>query len=54
MYGGSATFGYGVTDYQTISEYLQKELSKDYCVYNHGKASYYSLQENNSTYVSLH
>ncbi len=47
MYGGSTTFGYGVTDYQTISEYLQKELSKDYCVYNHGKASYYSLQENN-------
>ena len=23
MYGGSTTFGYGVTDYQTISEYLQ-------------------------------
>ena len=36
LYGGSTTFGYGVTDYQTISEYLQRSLT-DYCVFNHGE-----------------
>lgn len=52
MYGGSTTFGYGVTDYQTISAYLQNSLT-DYCVFNHGRASYYSLQENNLFYSHL-
>lgn len=52
MYGGSTTFGYGVTDYQTISEYLQKNLP-DYCVFNHGRGSFYSLQENNLFYSHL-
>ena len=46
LYGGSTTFGYGVTDTQTIAEYLQQSLSNNYCVFNHGRASFYSLQEN--------
>ena len=46
LYGGSTTFGYGVTDAQTIAEYLQQILLDNYCVFNHGRASFYSLQEN--------
>jgi hypothetical protein len=47
LYGGSTTFGYNVTDNQTIGQYLQELLPNNYCVYNHGRAYYYSKQENN-------
>lgn len=47
LYGGSTTFGYNVTDAQTIGQYLQDLLGGDYCVFNHGRAYYYSKQENN-------
>ncbi len=47
LYGGSTTFGYNVTDTQTIGQYLQNLLGNSYCVYNHGRAYYYSKQENN-------
>ncbi len=47
LYGGSTTFGYNVTDAQTIGQYLQNLLGNNYCVYNHGRAYYYSKQENN-------
>tara|TARA_B100000963_G_scaffold303537_1_gene276793 strand:+ start:433 stop:1488 length:1056 start_codon:yes stop_codon:yes gene_type:complete len=47
MYGGSTTFGYGVTDEQTIAQHLQNILGEEYCVFNHGRAYYYSKQENN-------
>ena len=47
LYGGSTTFGYNVTDKQTIGSYLQEMLGNDYCVFNHGRAYYYSKQENN-------
>ena len=47
LYGGSTTFGYNVPDDQTISHYLQDLLPNNYCVYNHGRAYYYSKQENN-------
>jgi len=47
LYGGSTTFGYNVTDEQTIAHYLQELLPDNYCVYNHGRAYYYSKQENN-------
>ena len=47
LYGGSTTFGYNVTDAQTIGQYLQDFLGDNYCVFNHGRAYYYSKQENN-------
>lgn len=47
MYGGSTTFGYNVADNQTIASYLQKLVSKNSCVFNHGRAYFYSKQENN-------
>ncbi len=47
LYGGSTTFGYNVTDKQTIGFYLQKLFKDDTCVYNHGRAYFYSKQENN-------
>ncbi len=47
LYGGSTTFGYNVTDEQTIGQYLQDLLGDNYCVFNHGRAYYYSKQENN-------
>ncbi len=47
LYGGSTTFGYNVTDLQTIGQYLQDLLSDTHCVFNHGRAYYYSKQENN-------
>ncbi len=50
IYGGSTTFGYNVADFQTIPEYLQKELINNgyekYCVYNFGSGGYFSTQEN--------
>jgi hypothetical protein len=46
LYGGSTTFGYNVSDSQTIGHYLQNLLGKNYCIYNHGRAYYYSKQEN--------
>jgi len=47
LYGGSTTFGYNVTDEQTIGKYFQDLLGDTHCVYNHGRAYYYSKQENN-------
>ena len=47
LYGGSTTFGYNVTDNQTIGFYLQKLVDNSTCVFNHGRAYYYSKQENN-------
>ena len=47
LYGGSTTFGYNVTDNQTIGYYLQNFFDNKTCVYNHGRAYYYSKQENN-------
>ena len=51
FYGGSTTFGYNVTDYQTFPSYFKEILSnnhssKNYCVYNFGRAGYASSQEN--------
>jgi len=49
VFGGSTTFGYGVADSETIPSALQKKLrlssSKRVCVYNFGRAHYYSTQE---------
>ena len=48
FYGGSTTFGYNVTDYQTIPSYLGEILinkEKDICVKNFGRGSYFSTQE---------
>ena len=47
LYGGSTTFGYNVTDDQTIAHYLQELIGSDGCIFNHGRAYYYSKQENN-------
>ena len=47
LYGGSTTFGYNVTDNQTLGFYLQKLVDNSTCVFNHGRAYYYSKQENN-------
>ena len=47
LYGGSTTFGYNVTDKQTIGFYLQNLFGENACIYNHGRAYYYSKQENN-------
>ena len=49
FYGGSTTFGYNVTDYQTIPSYLGKTLlerKKEICIKNFGRGSYFSSQEN--------
>jgi hypothetical protein len=49
FYGGENVFGYDVTDNQTIPSYfndLLKLSSKDYCVYNFGRGTYFSTQEN--------
>ena len=48
FYGGSTTFGYNVTDYQTIPSYLGEiliENQKSFCVKNYGRGSYFSTQE---------
>ena len=49
VYGGAHIFGYDVTDNQTIPYYLREILKKNelnYCVFNFGRATYYSTQEN--------
>ncbi|MBU1047375.1 MAG: SGNH/GDSL hydrolase family protein [Candidatus Omnitrophica bacterium] len=49
LFGGSTTFGYGVSDEQTIASYLQQylvgKLQRPVCVYNFGRGFYYSTQE---------
>lgn len=49
MFGGSTTFGYGVTDKETIAFWLEKNLQKIHNkkvkVYNWGCGNYYSSQE---------
>ena len=48
VFGGSTTFGYGVTDNETIPSRLQYHLSKfnkKIVVYNFGRGFYYSTQE---------
>jgi len=50
IFGGSTTFGYGVSDEQTVPSYLQNYLRqhiihKKVCVYNFGRGHYYSSQE---------
>lgn len=47
LYGGSTMFGYNVADKNTIAQELQNLLGDEYCVFNHGRAYYYSKQENN-------
>ena len=49
FYGGSTTFGYNVTDVQTIPSYIGETLlknNKEICVKNFGRGSYFSTQEN--------
>jgi len=49
VYGGSTTFGYNVTDQQTIASYIGKLLIENnykICVKNFGRGSYFSSQEN--------
>ena len=49
LFGGSTTFGYGITDDQTIAshlqEYLSNKLNRGVSVYNFGRGYYYSTQE---------
>lgn len=50
LFGGSTTFGFGVSDTQTVASHLQTSLSesgllKEVRVYNFGRGSYYSTQE---------
>lgn len=48
FYGGSTTFGYGVTDNQTIGSYLGQifiDNDQKVCVKNFGRGSYFSTQE---------
>lgn len=47
LYGGSTMFGYNVTDEATIAQELQNLVGDQYCVYNQGRAYFYSKQENN-------
>ncbi len=47
LYGGSTMFGYNVTDKDTIAQELQNLMGDKYCVFNHGRAYFYSKQENN-------
>lgn len=49
FYGGEIVFGYDATDSQSIPFYFREILFKnnlDYCVFNFGRKSYYSTQEN--------
>ena len=49
VYGGARIFGYDVTDNQTIPYYLREILKKNglnHCVFNFGRATFYSTQEN--------
>jgi len=49
VFGGSTTFGYGVSDNETIPSFLQEEIrattGSAVAVYNFGRSSYYSTQE---------
>ena len=48
VFGGSTTFGYGTTNYQSIPSYLQEQLrnqAENVSVYNFGRSYYYSTQE---------
>ena len=49
LFGGSTTFGYGVSDNQTIASYLQQylneKLGRNVRVYNFGRGFYYLSQE---------
>jgi lysophospholipase L1-like esterase len=49
IFGGSTTFGYGVSDQETIPSYLQEFLAAHaqlpIRVYNFGRCGYFSLQE---------
>lgn len=46
VFGGSTTFGYGVSDSETIPSYLQGYLNSDkYAVFNFGRGFYYSKQQ---------
>ena len=47
LYGGSTMFGYNVTDETTIAQQLQNLVGNQHCVFNHGRAYFYSKQENN-------
>lgn len=48
-FGGSTTFGYGVTDEQTVASHLQRTLARmskqRVCVYNFGVGWHFSTQE---------
>lgn len=44
VFGGSTTFGYGVTDYETIPSRIQEKLN-NVCVYNFGRGAYFSTTE---------
>ncbi len=50
FYGGEQVFGYNVTDKQTIPSYFNNLLKLnnkiEYCVYNFGRGTYFSTQEN--------
>lgn len=49
VFGGSSTFGYGVTDAETVPSYLQEILRENkysqVAVYNFGQGRYFSTQE---------
>ena len=49
FYGGEVVFGYDVTDSQSIPFYFRnilKNKNLEHCVYNYGRATYFSTQEN--------
>ncbi len=49
FYGGEVVFGYDVTDRQSIPFYFRdilKNKNLEYCVYNFGRKTYFSTQEN--------
>ena len=49
FYGGELIFGYDVADYQTIPHFFRDMLEakkKDFCVFNYGRRTYNSTQEN--------
>ena len=49
FYGGEVVFGYDVTDRQSIPSYFRdilKNKNLEYCVYNFGRRTYFSTQEN--------
>ncbi len=49
VFGGSTTYGYGISDEETIPSHLQDLISKTYSrpvnVFNFGRGSYMSIQE---------